>query len=57
MAGEKHFVPAIFVMDAGMKRFGKEEPKLSILLEKIKKESAHDKKAQDALAGLGYAGG
>jgi hypothetical protein len=55
LANAKQWVPSINVMDAGIKRFGKDEPKLKALLEKIKKESAGDAGAENALKGLGYA--
>ena len=57
MANAKQFVPAIDVMHAGIVRYGKEEPKLAALLDKITKESVNDSAAQDKLKGLGYTGG
>ena len=54
MANQKAWLPAIAVMDAGIKRFGKDEPKLQQLLEKIQKGSAGDEAATNALKGLGY---
>jgi hypothetical protein len=54
MANAKQWLPSIAVMDAGMKRFGKDDPKLNQLLEKIKKESAGDAGAKNALDSLGY---
>ena len=53
MAGAKEWLPAIALVDAGIKRFGK-DGKLNAVLEKIKKESAGDEAATSALAGLGY---
>lgn len=55
MTSEKKYVPAIAVLDAGIKAHA-ENPKLLAIMEKVKSEAekAGDSGALDALRGLGY---
>lgn len=57
MAGEKHLVEAIAVMDKGKKTWPSDEG-LSVLLEELKvaASSSGDEDAKSALKGLGYLG-
>lgn len=56
MSSEKRFDEAIDVLDAGVKRFGKESTKLMAALEKVKRDAtaAGASDALDKLSGLGY---
>ena len=54
MANSKAWLPAIDVLDAGIKRFGKEETKLVALLDKIRDEAESNEGVASKLAGLGY---
>jgi len=55
LTGAGHFLEAIAVLDAGMKRYA-ESPKLKALLDQVKVEAEKqgDSGALDALKGLGY---
>ena len=54
MASAAVWSPAIDVLDAGHKRFGKEEPTLEKLLDQIKIEAESNPEVMEKLKGLGY---
>lgn len=58
LVSEKHFVPAIDILDVGVKTFP-EHPKMTQLQQKVVEESqkADDPAALEKLKGLGYLGG
>lgn len=59
MVDARNFVPAIELLDDGIKNRFKDDPKLLALMDKIKAEAekSGDDGAMEALSGLGYAGG
>ena len=56
MANSLKYEEAIYVVDAAIKRFGKNEG-LETLMDALIRDSKSDPGAQSALAGLGYLGG